>query len=178
LGISFFVQNLSNDIEDKKWQASENGAICSGKPRISRKRFPSQSKTFTSKPDAEAWVRAIESEMDRGIFVSRVEAEKTMLSEALDRYSKEITVHKRGKVQETSLIKRWKITTLAARPLASLRGGDFAKYRDNRKAENKSSNTIRIELALIGHLFETARREWGMEGLRNPIRTDFASSSF
>jgi len=56
------------------------------------------------------------------------------------------------------------------RPLASLRGTDFAKYRDRRKKSEVSSNTIRIELSLIGHLFETARREWGMEGLMNPIR--------
>jgi integrase len=138
--------------------------------RVTRKGFPAQSKTFLSRSDAEAWARAIESEMDRGIFVSRVEAENTSLAEALDRYKREITLHKRGKAQESTLIDRWKKDTLASRSLASLRGTDFAKYRDRRKEKSKSSNTIRIELSLIGHLFETARREWGMEGLLNPIR--------
>lgn len=31
--------------------------------------------SFETKADAQAWVRMIESEIDRGIFVSRVEAE-------------------------------------------------------------------------------------------------------
>ena len=55
--------------------------------RIYRGGFPAQTKTFNSKAEAEAWSRAIESEMDRGIFVSRIESEKTTLSEALERYS-------------------------------------------------------------------------------------------
>ena len=33
------------------------------------------------------------------------------------------------------------------------------------------SNTIRLELAIISHLFEIARKEWGMEGLHNPIKS-------
>jgi integrase len=34
-----------------------------------------------------------------------------------------------------------------------------------------AENTIRLEIALLSHLFEVARREWGMEGLQNPCRT-------
>jgi integrase len=56
------------------------------------------------------------------------------------------------------------------RTLSSLRGSDFAKYRDARLLEGKAPNTVRLELALVGHLFETARKEWGMESLLNPIR--------
>ena len=36
---------------------------------------------------------------------------------------------------------------------------------------NVSSNTIRLELAIISHLFEIARKEWGMEGLLNPVKS-------
>lgn len=144
---------------DLQWQA-----------RVSRKGYPSQVKTLNSRAEAVAWARSVENEMDRGVFISRAEAEKTSLSEALDRYLSEVTVHKKGRQQETGRIARWKKHDLSKRSLASLRGADFAKYRDERKEANKSSNTIRLELALIGHLFETARKEWGMEGLMNPIR--------
>ena len=33
-----------------------------------------------------------------------------------------------------------------------------------------SGNTVRLELALICHLFEIALKEWGMEGLSNPVK--------
>ena len=88
--------------------------------RILRDGFPAPSKPFNTKPEAEVWRRAIESEMDRGIFVSRVESERTTLCDALKRYVKEVTVNKRGKLQESSLIERWKKHPLALRPLATL----------------------------------------------------------
>jgi len=51
-----------------------------------------------------------------------------------------------------------------------LRGSDFAKYRDDRRNQGKAENTIRLELAIVSHLFETARKEWGMESLLNPLK--------
>ncbi|WP_296277253.1 hypothetical protein [Pseudomonas sp. UBA7530] len=39
--------------------------------QIRRKGYPAQRKTFETKADAQAWARMIESEMDRGVFVSR-----------------------------------------------------------------------------------------------------------
>ena len=54
--------------------------------QIRRKGYPAQRKTFETKSDAQAWARMIESEIDRGIFVSRVEAERTAFHQLLDRY--------------------------------------------------------------------------------------------
>jgi hypothetical protein len=54
--------------------------------QIVRRGYPPQYRTFDTRAEAEAWSRAMESEMDRGIFVSRVESEKTTLAEALKRY--------------------------------------------------------------------------------------------
>ncbi len=42
-----------------------------------------------------------------------------------------------------------------------------------RKADNGtviSELTIRLELQVISHLFEIARKEWGMEALMNPLK--------
>ena len=50
--------------------------------RVRRKGWPVTCKTFNTKLDAEKWARDVENEMDRGVFISRTEAERTTLSEA------------------------------------------------------------------------------------------------
>ena len=47
---------------------------------IRKSRIPTQIKTFKTKADAQKWARLIESEIDRGIFIDRTEAEKTRVS--------------------------------------------------------------------------------------------------
>lgn len=144
---------------DLQWQA-----------KIRRNGQAPQSKTFNTKSDAEIWARTIESEMDRGVFVSRVEAENTTMATALDRYAKEVTPLKKGAARELDRINRWKSNPLSHRYLATIRGSDLAKFRDDWRAAGKAENTIRLELALLSQLFETARKEWGMESLGNPVR--------
>jgi len=63
---------------------------------ILRKGQSPQYRTFNKKSDAEKWARKIESEMNRGVFLSRKEAERSTLSEALDRYALEVIPEKRG----------------------------------------------------------------------------------
>lgn len=138
--------------------------------KIRREGYKSVSKTFTSKADAEAWARQIEGEMDRGVFVSRTEAENTTLHEALTRYANEITPRKKGAAQELTRIKRWQKHPLAVRRLSTIKGSDIAKFRDDRRAEGKAENTIRLDLALLSHFFEVARKDWGMESLGNPVK--------
>jgi integrase len=135
--------------------------------QIRKKGFPHQSKTFNTRAEADLWAKTIESEMGRGVFEDRSEAEATTLYEALDRYSKEITPKKDGAAQEMTRIKVWKRHHLAKRSLASLRGADFARYRDERMNDVKPS-TIQKELALLSHLFTIARKEWGLS-VTNPI---------
>jgi len=54
--------------------------------------------------------------------------------------------------------------------LANLRSADFAQYRDQKIAEGFSASTIRNQLNIISHLFNIARKEWGMVSLLNPIQ--------
>ncbi len=136
--------------------------------RINRKGFPAQVKTFSTRAQAEAWARQVESEIDRGVFVSRVEAEATSLSEALERYEREISAFKKGAVQERSVIVVWKGTDLARRSLAAVRSADVAKLRDDWLKTHKSATVLR-RLAVLSHVFTIARKEWGMEGLLNPV---------
>lgn len=137
--------------------------------QVRRKGHAPQASTFNTKAQAEAWARDVESRMDRGLFYDMKEAERTTLSEALDRYYREVCTQKHHPAQELQRIKRWQAHPLAKRYLATLRGYDFAKHRDDRRADGRAENTIRLELQLISHMFGIARKEWGMEGLINPV---------
>lgn len=135
--------------------------------KIRAKGFPPQTKTFTSRIDAEKWARHLENEMDRGIFVDRSEAEATTLHDALDRYGREVSALKRTHKKELSIIKSWQASTLAGMSLAQLRGVDLAKWRDDR-LQQVGVATVRNELALLSHLYTTASKDWGM-GVVNPV---------
>ena len=137
--------------------------------RIKRKGYPEAARTFDLKTEAEAWARQIESEMDRGVFVSRTEAESTTLTEALERYRREVTPTKRGAAIERFRLDRWGRHPLAHRSLASIRGKDMAGYVAERSQEGAAPATIHKELNLLSHLFNTARTAWGMESLSNPV---------
>ncbi|WP_298139006.1 site-specific integrase [Acidiferrobacter sp.] len=136
--------------------------------KIRRRGYPQQTATFDSRAQAEAWARQIESEMDRGVFVSRVEAENTTLRDALDRYAREISNQKKTADREIYTIRWWQSSALGARPLASIRGKDITVALSKKAGEGAAANTIHLYLALLSNLFNVARRQWGMEGLTNP----------
>ncbi len=134
---------------------------------IDKKGFNRTSRTFGTKTEAEVWARHLENEMDRGIFVSRKESENTTLAAALDRYIQEVSVLKKSHRTEKLYAGTWK-KAFGPRSLASITSTDIAKYRDNRLKE-VSGNMVRLELALLSHLFTIAIKEWGMTGLVNPV---------
>jgi len=63
---------------------------------VREKGYPSQTRTFRTKRDAEAWARSIESQMDRKIWKDTSAAERTTLAECLDRYAGEILPDKKS----------------------------------------------------------------------------------
>ncbi|MEQ0770896.1 site-specific integrase [Paraburkholderia tropica] len=136
--------------------------------QVRRRGYPAQSKTFTTKAEAEAWASMIESEMARGIWVSRSDAEATTLYEALRRYENEVSQLKKGAVQEVSVLRTCQAAALARRPLAAVRSADIAKLRDAWLKDYKPATVLR-RLAVLSHVFNVARKEWGMESLSNPI---------
>lgn len=136
--------------------------------QIRRRGYPAQSKTFETKAEAEAWANMIESEMSRGVWVSRSEAEATTLFEALTRYEVEVVPAKKGAAQEESVLRACKAEELAKRPLAAIRSADVARLRDHWLKDYKPATVLR-RLAVLSHVFSIARKEWGMESLSNPV---------
>jgi integrase len=145
----------------------------SGKWRaqIRRRGHPQQSDTFDLKGHAEAWARKVERAMDRGEFVElSEEASKMTLRKALEKYEESVTPAKRGAKQELVRIAAWKAHKLAQRPLASVKAHELATHRDERLRAGKSPNTVRLELAVLSHLYAVARADWGFTGLPNPAQ--------
>ena len=136
--------------------------------QVRKKGHPLQTKTFETRAAAETWARAIEVEMDQGVFVSRAEAESTTLKELLDRYLAEITPGKKGAAPEATRIRAFMRHPLAQRFVARIHGMDIARFRDER-LRKVSSATVKRDLSILGHLFEVARREWGIH-VHNPVR--------
>ncbi|BAL23954.1 site-specific integrase [Azoarcus sp. KH32C] len=135
--------------------------------RVRRRGYPDEVKTFPSKAEAERWARAIEGEMDRGEFVSRVEAEKTTFGEVIQRYMKTITPKKRGCTEETIRLTatlRHRMTKLS---MANLTPQAMAEYRDDRLRSCKANTVIR-DLAVLSSIINHARREWGI-AIQNPV---------
>lgn len=128
---------------------------------IRRRGYPSQTKTFESRTDAERWVREVEAKMDTGYFQDRREVEQTTLHQALQKYVELVTPTKRGASQERNRIKQLQRHPLALRPLANLRAKDFVAYRDER-LKLVSGNAVRLELAILSHLYTMAIKEWSM----------------
>lgn len=141
---------------------------CQWQALVRKKGYLNQSKTFITRADAERWALEIESKMDSGLFVDRSEAERTSLGEALERCRNAITVHKKSAYSEGKKIDTWQRNPLALRPLASIRPADLATYRDGRLKAGKTPSTVRLELAVVSHLFTIATKEWGMP-LQNPV---------
>jgi Site-specific recombinase XerD len=148
-----------------------DGFVIGYQVQIQRKGYPSQTKTFRNKADAQAWATVIESEMQRGVWRDRSESENTTLMEALDRYAKEITPNKKGAAQEKYVIAYWQNHPLAKRFLSSLRSKDVANAVREMETEGKAPNTIRLRLALLSNIFTVASTDWGMEALINPVKT-------
>ena len=137
--------------------------------RIKKAGYPEMARTFTLKTAATAWAKQIEAEMDRGIFVSRVEAEATTLAEALERYALEVAPKKKDAHHDILRCRRFQQRPFARKSLAAIRGKDIAGFIQERQAEGIGANMIRLDLALLSHLFNTARTAWGMESLINPV---------
>lgn len=140
-----------------KWQA-----------RVSRKGHPTAEKTFLTRSDAEKWSRAVETEMDRGLYIDRTEAERSSFSEVLRRYEAEILPSKKGKEAESIRLRTLACSTLGRRTMATLSSKAIAEWRDARLKE-VSGSTVNRELNIISAVINVSIREWGIALPYNPV---------
>lgn len=143
---------------------------------IRKKGWPSTSKTFSTKKDAQDWSRRVEDEMVRGVYIDRAPSERLTVRSALTRYLAEISPHKSSgsEAREKSTSKPL-IQMLGDYSLAAITPQILSNYRDtrlnaiNRFGRKMSANQVRLELALLSHLYTVAMQEWGVGLMFNPV---------
>lgn len=141
----------------------------SWKAVIRKTGWPTATKTFRTKRDAEDWARRTEDEMVRGVYIQRAGSERMTLATALKRYLSDITPTKKLSTQKAEQTKAKQLMRhLGQYSLVALSAETIAAYRDQRLCEQTvrgrptSNNTVRLELALLSHLFTVAIQEWGL----------------
>ena len=137
---------------------------------IRKRGWPTTIKTFRTKRDASDWARRTEDDMVRGVFIDRSDSDRLLVKRALDRYLREVSPTKRATTAEAER-KRSKplIATLGDYSLSAVTPDLVAEYRDSRLAQNRSASTVRLELALLSHLFTIAIKEWRVGLAYNPV---------
>jgi integrase len=126
------------------------------------------SRTFIRKEEAQRWALDTEVQIQKGEFQQGLEELKRVtLGDLLVRYRDTITIRKRGHHNEMILINALLRQSFAVTPLASISAEDFSKYRDERVKTVKPT-TVNHDLTLLSHLFQLARREWGLQ-VENPL---------
>jgi integrase len=132
--------------------------------------WPTKSKTFRVKRDATDWARRTEDQMVRGVFIDRASSHRQKLSAVLDRYLSEVTPTKKPSTavrekRRAKILKKY----LGDYSVTALTPELIGQYRDKRIREGKSASSVRLELALLSHLFTIAIREWRLGLVGNPV---------
>jgi integrase len=132
------------------------------------KGYESVSRTFDTKGEARTWASGIESEMKKRRFKDPRRANLT-LEDAFKRYLETVTTRKALTTQEREerLAKILKEHLGSDIMLPDITPSAVASYRDQRLA-TVSSYAVRLELALLSHLYKKAIKEWELP-IENPV---------
>ena len=119
--------------------------------------------------------------MVRGLFIQRGPSERLSFEKAMQRYLAEVTPTKRPFTQSGERMRSVPLISFFGKySLAAVTAELVARYRDKRLAGEdrkgkdgeplpRAANTVRLELALLGHLFTVALKEWGLGLPYNPV---------
>jgi integrase len=163
---------LPSQIHHKEaWQMASIRQHLNGRwqAQVRRRGILPVTRTFHAKQDAERWARHTESEIDRGAFLDRSEAERTTFGELIGRYLAEVTPQKKSARSE-----RQRLCFLARHfgrfAVAAIRNRDIAAYRDKRLQAGLAPATVLKELNSLSSVFDTAIQDWGLPLSSNPVK--------
>ena len=143
--------------ENGKWQA-----------KCRKKGYKTTSKTFSKKYSAEMWAKKIELEMEQGIFESTSTAERTLVSDLLDRFYDEVASNYRSAhcVKYTIGYLKKVLRHIHLIDLSIDVAREYKKYR----LENVSGDTVRKEMSLMKRMIDYSMKEWNIHlPKRNPF---------
>ncbi|WP_092940994.1 tyrosine-type recombinase/integrase [Paracidovorax wautersii] len=128
--------------------------------QVRKRGYPRQTRTFSTRADAEKWGTIVEAEMERGVFVSRTEAETTTLREVAERYRREVLPTKRGAAADASRLKTL-LTHFGDFKLAAITSSLVAQFRDLR-LQSVGPQSVIHEINLLNRVLKAATMDWGI----------------
>ncbi|MBS41331.1 MAG: integrase [Rhodospirillales bacterium] len=137
--------------------------------RIRLSNYPTVTKTFNKKSHALQWARETEIQIEKGLLTTGYDKAEDNLRVVLERYLSEVTPSKKGHKVEGIRLKKLMRDPIAATKFGYLKPSHLIKYR-NQRLKEVSASTVKKELNILSHVFETAIKEWDMPINGNPIR--------
>ena len=145
--------------------------------------WPATIKTFRLSKDAKDWARNTEDEMVRGVYIARASVVRLTIANAVDRYLKEITPTKAASTQEAEVRRAATVKNALGKYAMSSVTPDVVREfmmtrlsGKDRKGKDglpirRANDTVRLELALLGDLFQVAMEEWKIGLPYNPVKS-------
>lgn len=148
-----------------------DGSI-SWRVRVRKQGYPTRTKSFTRKTDAQAWARQLEAKIDRGHAIPTQEASKRTLADAIDKYLLDVLPHK-ARNRNAANVKRhlnWWRDELGDYGLSAMTPAAVSEARDKlRRAANgakgrgqkaRSASTVNRYLVALSSVLRVAADEW------------------
>jgi len=140
--------------------------------RVTRKGFPTLSKTFQGRVEALKWARSIETQIDSGQIKPRGErggrsVEGTTFGEACECYENTHTRLKRNQRSEALILKALR-GWLGDRAIHAIDQAEIANLRDELLSKGRSGTTIAHYLNAVSKVYQMLKDEWGLN-VPNPV---------
>ena len=132
--------------------------------QVRRKGYSQVTKTFTSKEAAKRWIKAVETDMERGEFKPRLDM---TVGQLIKRYQTDIIP--KQKAHQSALVRCRRLRRMLGKiNLSDLTPAHLATYRDERLKTIKPS-TLKRELSILSSAINTAIIDWGIPIPSNPV---------
>ncbi|MHB1700891.1 MAG: site-specific integrase [Acidobacteriaceae bacterium] len=135
---------------------------------IRRRGQPTITKTFSTRTNASAWARKVESELERGLWRDTSAADALLLKDALARYLIEVVPRLSGSGNK-SIIKAFTDSPLARLSLSAIDSTQIEALQAAWLGAGLAASTVVRRLAVLSHLYTTARKSWKIGGIANPV---------
>lgn len=139
---------------------------------VRRVGFPSQSQTFSTKKDAEAWAHALEAKMGVSEYdpLHLKQAKVTTVASIFERYTEEVAPKMKGINELGTLARLQRDAAFMRIRLDRVTPRDIRDWRDARVKEVKPASVHR-ELNTISAVFTHAIKEWSAPLSANPCHS-------
>ena len=124
---------------------------------VRKKGHPLISKTFQLKSNAQTWAKTIESELERGIYIDRTQAEKTTFLQVIERYENEVASKLKSFRKIKSGLKHIR-KQLGKYSLSTITSTQLATYREMR-LKHVGAESVRCELMIINRILKMSNKE-------------------